>query len=354
MKKFFLLQIWKHFSKTLYLCTLITLSACSSPHSRHSANAWPSNKAIQNITDDVVEDAKKTLTPKGICVIVAEPQTGKMLAINGEVGRFLTEPVSTFKPVVVAAALEKGKISESTKINCEQGVFIDGNGTIKDSIPLGELDYSEILQKSSNIGTSKIALLLDDKEFFDFVRSFGYGQKTGISMPSEISGFLQDPSRWQSQSKMRMAIGQQLAATPIQIAMAYCAIVNGGNLMRPAIGNEKPQIVRRVCSEKTSKLLKKALHSATLEGGSAAFARVPSVATGGKTGTAQAVTPDGRYSPAEYVTLFAGFFPVENPKYVVIVAVDQATLPPKLNYGGLVAAPIFAEIAKKISTLPSK
>jgi cell division protein FtsI (penicillin-binding protein 3) len=97
-----------------------------------------------------------------------------------------------------------------------------------------------------------------------------------------------------------------------------------------------------------------ALHSATLEGGSAAFARVPSVATGGKTGTAQAITADGRYSPAEYVTLFAGFFPVENPKYVVIVAVDQATLPPKLNSGGLVAAPIFAEITKKISTLPSK
>jgi cell division protein FtsI/penicillin-binding protein 2 len=288
-----------------------------------------------------------------VCVIIADPQTGKILAIKGDAVRSLTEPVSTFKPVTIVAALEKGKITPETKIDCESGAFKIGNFTIKDSIPLGELRCDGILAKSSNIGVTKIAFLLEDQDFYDYARRFGFGEKTGIEIPGEIPGILHPPSKWGEQTKARMAIGQSIAVTPIQIAMATCALANGGKLMRPLLGKENPHLVRQICSEKTANLVKKALESNVIDGGSS-LAKVNGIAVGGMTGTAQAVTPKGEYSPDQYVTMFSGFFPVENPKYVVLVVIDRAKLPPNINYGGLVAAPMFAEIVKKISELPNR
>lgn len=309
--------------------------------------------AIQKIVDDAVDSTKKSINPKGMCVIAADPQTGKILALNGDAARFLTEPVSTFKPVTIVAALEKGKITPETKIDCESGAFKIGNFTLKDSIPLGELRCDGILAKSSNIGVTKIAFLLEDQDFYDYARRFGFGEKTGIEVPGEIPGILHPPSKWGEQTKARMAIGQSIAVTPIQIAMATCALANGGKLMRPLLGEENPHLVRQICSEKTANLVKKALESNVIDGG-ASLAKVEGIAVGGMTGTAQAVTPEGKYSPDQYVTMFSGFFPVEHPKYVVLVVIDQAKLPPNINYGGLVAAPMFAEIVKKISELPNR
>jgi cell division protein FtsI (penicillin-binding protein 3) len=214
------------------------------------------------------------------------------------------------------------------------------------------LQYDGILAKSSNIGTTKIAFLLEDQDFYDYARRFGFGEKTGIDVPREFPGILHPPSKWGEQSKARMAIGQGIAVTPIQIAMATCALANGGKLMRPLLGQENPHLVRQICSEKTANLVKKALESNVIDGG-ASLAKVEGIDVGGMTGTAQAVTPEGKYSPDQYVTMFSGFFPVEHPKYVVLVVIDQAKLPPNINYGGLIAAPIFAEIAKKISSLPA-
>jgi cell division protein FtsI/penicillin-binding protein 2 len=149
-----------------------------------------------------------------------------------------------------------------------------------------------------------------------------------------------------------MAIGQYIAVTPIQIAMAYCALANGGKLMKPVLAGEGPRVVGRVCSPRTANLVKKALQVNVNEGGSA-LAKVEGISVGGMTGTAQAVTPQGEYSPDQYVTMFAGFFPVERPQFVVLVVIDRADVPPKINFGGLIAAPIFSEIAKKISLLPN-
>jgi hypothetical protein len=149
-----------------------------------------------------------------------------------------------------------------------------------------------------------------------------------------------------------MAIGQNLAVTPIQIAMAYGALANGGKLMKPILAGERPHSEGRVCSPKTASFVRNALQLNASGAGSSPLAQVEGVSVGGKAGTAQAVTPRGQYDPAKYITMFAGFFPVEHPRYVVVVVIDKADLPPDRNYGGLVAAPIFSEIAKKITSLP--
>ena len=149
-------------------------------------------------------------------------------------------------------------------------------------------------------------------------------------------------------TKTRMAFGQSVAVTPIQLTMAYCALANGGKLMKPVVGDEKPVLVRRVCSTQTAELIKNALQKTVSNEGTAPLAHVDGVEVAGKTGTAQAITPDGHYYADKFITSFAGLFPVKDPKYVVVVVVDQAELPPDRNYGGLVAAPIFSEIAGKI------
>jgi len=353
MKKYHLLNSAQRFSNFFISASFLGFIAFYGGCAFLSAKPPADEQAIQKIVDDAVDSSKKTLNPKGVCVIISDPKTGKILAIKGDAVRSLTEPVSTFKPVTIVAALEKGKITPETKIDCESGAFKIGNFTLKDTIPLNELRCDGILAKSSNIGVTKIAFLLEDQDFYDYARRFGFGQKTGIEIPGEIPGILHPPSKWGEQTKARMAIGQSIAVTPIQIAMATCALANGGKLMRPLLGEENPHLVRQICSEKTANLVKKALESNVIDGGSS-LAKVDGIAVGGMTGTAQAVTSDGEYSPDQYVTMFSGFFPVENPKYVVLVVIDQAKLPPNINYGGLIAAPIFAEIAKKISELPNR
>ena len=346
----------------------VVLAGCASPFWQSHTKAYPQNQPIQKIVDDQVKSAKETLHPKGIFVVVAEPKTGKILGMHGwemnipkqyqsDTGwpaRTLFEPGSTFKPVVVAAALEEGKITPKTKIFCENGAFNFKGKTIKDHVGSADLTFDEILAESSNIGASKIALMLKDEDFYNNVRKFGFGEKTGISVPWECRGLVNPPSKWDNFTKVRNAFGQSVGVTPIQLTMAYCALANGGKLMKPVIGDEKPVLVRRVCSKRTAELINKALQKTVSAQGTAPLARVNGVKVAGKTGTAQAISSKGGYLEDQYWTMFAGFFPVKDPKYVVVVVVDQADLPPENNYGGIVAAPIFSRIAGKILKIGNK
>ena len=339
----------------------LAIAGCAFPFNHSQTKAYPHNQTIQQITDHAVELAMQSLYPKRMMVIVAEPKTGKILAMTGRmqginlntddpISRFY-EPGSTFKPVVAVAALQEGKITPKSEINCEQGAFPFGGKVIKDHQKNGNLTFEGILMKSSNIGASKMALLLSDRFFYNYVHRFGFGEKTGISMSGEVEGIVNPPDRWDGLTKARMAFGQSIGVTPIQLTMAYCALANGGLLMKPVIGSEKTTVVRRVCSKKTADLVKNALAKVASDQGTAPLAQVKGVTVGGKTGTSQAITPDGHYATDKYVTSFAGFFPVEKPRYVCVVVVDQADLKPEVNYGGLVAAPIFSDIAKKILAL---
>ncbi len=336
---------------TLLLVLTMPLVGCASRTNRSETKAFPNNHPIQEITDEAVTEAKKKLNPRGIAVIVAEPISGRILALSGEVVHGIFEPGSTFKPVVAVAALEKGIITPKTKIYCENGLFHHGGKVIKDHFAAGDLSYDQILVKSSNIGASKMALMLKDEDFYKYVRKFGFGEKTGITLTGEIPGLVLHPTRWDQLTKVRMAFGQNVIVTPMQLTMAYCAIANGGVLMRPAIRNENPRIVQRVCSQKTADLVMSALGKVASDEGTAPLARVEGITVGGKTGTAQAMSKNGRYLADRYWTMVAGFFPMDHPKYVIVVVVDEADLPSEKNYGGLVAAPIFAEVATKISAL---
>jgi cell division protein FtsI/penicillin-binding protein 2 len=366
-----------------FLLALLMLSGCKTQTSQTAVSAYPGNQPIQRITGKAVSDARKSLKPKGISIVVAEPKTGKILAMSDwadwplfdSTGNFtpavpdprtgkptpnlwttsvMFEPGSTFKPVVAVAALEKGVITSQTKIYCENGLFKYGGKTIKDHYAMGEATAGEILAKSSNIGAAKMALMLKDEDYYQFVRKFGFGEKTGISLPWEIRGLVNPPSQWGPLTKTRMSFGQSVAVTPIQLTMAYCALANGGKLMRPVIGNESPKLVCRVCSQKAADEVKNALQQTVSDQGTAPLARVAGVTVGGKTGTAQAISPKGEYLQNQYWTMFVGFFPVDDPKYVITVVVDKADLLPEKNYGGLVAAPIFAEVATKILALKKR
>ena len=339
------------------IITICALTGCTPIGSKQTAQAHPNAQAIQTIVEEQVKSAKASLRPKAIVVVVAEPKTGRILAIGGYergtvanpggsnalASRLLFEPTSTFKPVTAVAAWDSGTITPETKLFCENGSFAHGGGIIKDSSPLGDLTFDEILAESSNIGASKMALTLDDEAYYDYLRKFGFGEMSGLATPMESRGLVKPPAQWDALTKARMAFGQNVAVTPIQLTMAYCALANGGLLMKPVIGDEAPKVVRRVCSERTANLVKNALQATPEEPTTRG-----SVIVGGKTGTALAINSEGGYLPDQIWTMFVGFFPVKDPEYVITVVVDDADLTPDKNSGGLVAAPIFSEIAEKI------
>lgn len=331
----------------LLLC--LTLTGCASLIHNNPTKAYPLNTAIQKITDDVTKINTKAFRPKDMVVIVAEPKKGRILAMNGNSVGCLFEPASTLKPVVAAAALQEGMVRPNTIIHCENGSFDWEGMTMRDHKPYGDLSVNDIMSTSSNIGHAKMGLMLDDSKFYNFLNRFGFGEKTGINIMGESAGLLTRPNRWDTHTKVRMSIGQSLAVTPIQLAMAYCAIANGGILMKPVIGNERPVRVRRVCSAKIANYLKHALELTAKN--TAPLACVDGIKVEGTAGTSQAINSDGHYDPNKYWTMFVGFSALENSKYVCLVFVNKAKINSEFNYGGLVAAPIFSDIAKKNSTL---
>ena len=343
---------------TSSLLALPLLLGWTLPWASHTP-AYPHNEPIQRIVDQVAASVEESLHPKGLAIVVAEPTTGKILGIASRLNdisvgpreaiSWIYEPATPFKPVVAVAVLEKGAITPQTKINCENGAFNFEGKTIRDHHKAGDLTLAEVIQYSSNIGASKMALLLKDQEFYDFVRRFGFGDKAGVALPGECQGLVNPPQKWDSLTKSRMAFGQSVGVTPLQLTMAYCVLANGGKLMKPVIGSEEAAVVRRVCSPKVAQEVRSALEATVSPEGTAPLAKVAGVTVAGMAGTSQAISPEGKYYPDKFITSFAGFFPADHPKYVVTVVVDQADLPPEKNYGGLVAAPIFSEIAGKIA-----
>ena len=340
------------------------LAGCAFPWAQSHTKAYPENQPIQKIADTATDSCMTSIHPRRVVVVVAEPKTGKILALSSrradsmaktdDAMSWFYEPGSTFKPVVAVAALQTCAITPKSEINCENGQFNYMAKTIRDHKGFGDMTFDEILIKSSNIGAAKMALLLKDPVYYDYVRRFGFGDKTGVAIPGEVQGIVNPPARWDAWTKSRMAFGQSVGVTPLQLTMAYGALANGGLLMKPVVGNAKPVVVRRVCSAGTADRVKNALQGTVSPNGTAPLAKVEGVPVGGKTGTSSAISPSGKYYADRFTTSFAGFFPVDHPKYVAVVVVDDPVLKPEKNYGGLVAAPIFADIAGQITKLPSK
>ncbi len=339
------------------------------------------DEVIQHIAEKELDKALVQSRAKGGVCIVMNPQTGELLALSvrstpavrpafnpntpqqykpGEWrNRALTdafEPGSIFKPFLAAAALEEKVVHPLERFDCSSGKIQVADRVISDAKKHGVLTFTDVISESSNVGTIKVAQRLGKERFFKYITAFGFGRKTGVDMPGEISGLVKDYRLWSGVSIGSIAIGQEIGVTPIQMAAAFSALANGGMLMRPYIVSEiidrdgtggrkfAPQARGRTVSADTCRKLNKILQK-VVESGTGQKARPGGYTAAGKTGTAQKIdTKTGVYSKREYVSSFVGFVPAGSPRLVIVVMIDT---PEGVVWGGSVAAPVFKSVAEQ-------
>jgi cell division protein FtsI (penicillin-binding protein 3) len=335
------------------------------------------DRNIQHVAESELQAAVAKYNARGGMAVVLSPGTGEILAMatapsfnpNAPAGapaearknRSLTdsfEPGSTFKVFTLASALELGAVSTTDRFFCENGSYHYAGKVIHDTHRYGWLTAPEVVKFSSNIGITKINERMDGNRFYDMIRAFGFGSRTGIELQGEVPGLA--PSRSGFDSRLRratVAFGQGISVTPLQLAAGMAAVVNGGKVMKPYLVREirdpegktvfrgEPRELRRVLSPKTSAQMREILGKVVEENGTGTQARIKGFLVGGKTGTAQKVEPgSGRYSATKRTASFIGFLPLNDPKLLILVVIDE---PRGQVYGGVVAAPAFNQIAVK-------
>lgn len=264
------------------------------------------------------------------------------------------EPGSTLKVLLAAAAFDTNSVRPEEKIFCENGHYPVGPHVIHDHHPYGALTFTEVLQHSSNIGAAKVGERLGKKTYHKYLRDFGLGQKTGIDLPMESPGILAPVDDWARINLVTASFGQGVAVSPLQLACAYAALANGGKLMKPYLVREvfdadgktikanSPTLVRQVVRPETAHLLLQLLEKVVEKGGTGWRARIDGVRIAGKTGTSQKINGAGGYSAHGRIASFVGIVPADQPRFVILVAIDE----PKTGvYGGEIAAPVFQAIA---------
>ena len=334
---------------------------------------------LQNIVENELDAACKQFRPKSAVVILMKPQTGEILAManrpNFDLNNVgdtpienmknraimdMVEPGSIFKIVTASGALNEKLVTPDSMIFCENGRFPYAGKTLKDHHGYGDLSVYDILMKSSNIGAAKLGMMLGEQRLYEYIRRFGFGERTGLALPGEINGIVHRPDQWTKISITRIPMGQGVGVTPMQTVAAMAAVANGGHLMMPQIVHEivdetgatvasfPPVEIRRVISDKVSKQMRDALKRVVSKQGTAALAAVAGFEVAGKTGTAQIPIPGGGgYYDNKYVASFEGFMPAENPAFVALVMINEPRTGAEQYYGGLVCAPVFSRIAEK-------
>ena len=332
------------------------------------------DKNIQYLAEKELAKAVLSSGAKAGMAVVAEPATGKVLALANyptfnpnSFSRYTPfqlrnrsvadsfEPGSTFKIFLMAAAIEEKLVRPQDLVNCENGSYVFGGRAIRDDHPQGRISVSDVLRYSSNIGSAKIGFKLGDDRLYRYLRAFGFGEKTGIDLPGEIGGGLRPVSRWYGSDLATIAFGQGVSTSAIQLVSAVSAVANGGMLMKPYLvervvddaGRElqqmHPQPVRRVISADTAATVTRMMETVVTPGGTGTKAAIEGFRVAGKTGTAQKVDPVSRgYSATKRTASFIGFVPAEKPQLTILVVIDEPSTSP---YGGVVAAPAFREIA---------
>lgn len=267
------------------------------------------------------------------------------------------EPGSTFKTILVAAALESGKVRPQDQFFCENGAMRIGKHVINDHGHYGLMTTRDIIKVSSNIGVTKIAQKIGKREFYDYMKLLGIGESANIGVAGEGRGSLRDWQRWMDIEFSNIAFGQGVSVTGVQMVAAYNAIANEGEKVSPRLVTKivdsrgklvlspEPAERKRVLSRGNAQHMKDMLHSVTQAGGTALAAHVKGYLSGGKTGTAQKVDSATKsYAKNQYVSSFIGFSPLDDPQILVYVVYDT----PRANgyYGGVVAAPVFRNIVE--------
>jgi cell division protein FtsI (penicillin-binding protein 3) len=252
------------------------------------------------------------------------------------------EPGSVMKPFTAALALEKGKVRFDTVINCAPGRMTIGSATISDAHPHGALSVAEVIQKSANVGTAKIALGFPPKEMWEMFDSVGFGQMPNLGFPGEVNGRLRPWKNWRPIEQATMSYGHGIAVSLVQLARAYTVFAHDGELMPLSLTkiDDAPPHGVRVFSPQTMRELRIMLEMAVQPEGTAPKARVAGYRVGGKTGTAYKI--EGGVYARKYVASFVGIAPISDPRLVVAVMIDEPT--GGAHYGGDVAGPAFSQI----------
>ena len=333
---------------------------------------------IQYVVEKHLFKAAEKNGAKWAAAVCIDPWTGAVLAmaswpsfdpknrtgsaenyLNNVIGR-MYEPGSTFKPIYLGMALEKGWARTNEIFHCPAKLKV-ADGFIKESYPraMGDIDTAHLLIKSSNVGMAQIGMRAERTQTYENLRAFGFGSQTNIELPGVANGIVPYPEQWRGVVPANIAIGQGLAVTPLQLVTAAGAIVNGGRLMSPFIVKEamnsigeivykgRPNVVREVLTPETAKWLRQAMREVVVQGtGKRAATNITKLA--GKTGTAQ-VPEKGKYSANRYVASFIGFWPYEDPKYLMLLVIGEPTS--GLYYGGELACPPFKDIVEEMAEL---
>lgn len=254
------------------------------------------------------------------------------------------EPGSTMKPVTVAAGLESGQYQPDSKIQTSPGFLKIGPATIHDSHAHGVLTVAEVIQKSSNVGASKIALSLDPKYMWSMFNQMGFGAKTNIGFPAEASGRVRDYKTWRPIEQATMSFGNGISVTLLQIARAYTAFANDGELKPVSLLKlQEAPVGVQVFSARTAHSMKDMLEMVVLPGGTALKAQVLGYRIAGKTGTTHKLGAHG-YEKNKYVASFVGIAPASNPRLIMAVMIDEPNIANDQYYGGVAAAPVFSAV----------
>ncbi len=331
------------------------------------------DKSVQHIIKEQLKAGMERFKAKSACVIAANPKTMEIIGLSclpdydpGEYYEFSEkdfinstissgyEPGSTFKPLVMAAAIEEGVIKPDDIYDEAGAVTLSGYRiqNWNDQYE-GKITATRILEKSSNVGMVHVGELLGKEKLHDYILKYGFGDYTNIDLQGETTGSVKPLDAWYPIDAATMAFGQGILVTPMQLIRGFAAVINGGKLMRPYVVKEviengyhkerQPQVQRRVLSEKTSAIMRKMLVS-TVAHAEAKWDIPEGFTFGGKTGTAQ-IALEGKYDASKTIASFIGFAPAEDPQFLVLVIIRE---PESSSWGSETAAPLFFDIAKEL------
>ena len=332
------------------------------------------NTKLQYYTEKELEKVQRFTNAKHVVAIVMESQTGNILSIaslpdydpnNFEKYEQATyfnravsasyEPGSTFKIITISSALENGVVTNDAIFNCENGKYQIQDRFIHDVTPYGLLPLEKIIQKSSNICAAKIGQLIPKPIFYRMIREFGFGSKTGISLPGEATGTVFPYEKWSDTDVATISYGHSISATPIQMITAINTIATGGIFLNPNVIKEaktangrRVQLAerrkKRILKEEVAERVKSFMIAVVQEGGTGVLAKIKGTTVAGKTGTSRKFNPKTQeYSSKNHILSFIGFLPAENPKLTILVMIDE---PQRKYLGSTTAAPVFKKIAE--------
>ncbi len=333
------------------------------------------DQIVQHIAESELISTVEEFGATGGCALVQRVKTGEILAMaswprfdpnyyaedshllwKNHCTGFIYEPGSTMKAVTVSAVLNDGIVVPEELVDCGNGSWYYGGYTLRDHVK-GLVSVADIVKKSSNVGAAKLALRLGNSRFETYLKGFGFSKTLGIDLRGEGKGIFMPSKRWSKVKPTRVAIGQGVSVTPLQMLGVYCAIANRGRLMRPylvsrienqdgeAVFEAEPEVLARPISPDTAATMCRLLSRVTEEGGTGTRAAVEGFSVAGKTGTAQIWDKQmHQYSNTDFVASFVGFLPAEKPEIGIIVVIER---PRGKHYGGSVAGPAFSRIASK-------